>query len=125
LLRIQETQRGDESTVDFFNIDEISARLMLKQFPLDTDCAQPHILVAHLDPLGIWLVYHAARTWHDNRKDDNDAPLMVMVLDHHPEESVRALRSRHPDLKNCATSYHSGRPPRTSAKGCPTITSTR
>jgi TrkA-N domain len=100
LLRIQEAQRGDESTVDFFNIDEISARLMLKQFPFDTDCAQPHILVAHLDLLGIWLVYHAARAWHDNRKDDNHAPLMVTVLDHHPEESVRKLRSHHPELKN-------------------------
>jgi len=100
LLRIQEAQRGDESTVDFFNIDEISARLMLKQFPLDTDCTQPHILVAHLDPLGIWLVYHAARAWHDNRKDDNDARLIVTVLDHNPEESVRKLKSHHPELKN-------------------------
>jgi hypothetical protein len=73
---------------------------MLKLFPLDTDCAQPHILVAHLDPLGGWLVYHAARAWHDNRKDDNDAPLMVTVLDHNPEESVRKLKSHHPELKN-------------------------
>lgn len=100
LLRIQEAQRGDESTVDFFNIDEIGARLMLKQFPFDTDCPQPHILVAHLDPLGIWLVYHAARAWHENRKDDNDAPLMVTVVDHQPEESVRKLKSHHPELKN-------------------------
>jgi hypothetical protein len=100
LLRIQEAQRWDESTVDFFNIDEISARLMLKKFPLDTDCAQPHILVAHLDPLGVWLVYHAARAWHDNRDDNNEAPLMVTVVDHKPEESVRALKSQHPELKN-------------------------
>ncbi|MGO9354128.1 MAG: NAD-binding protein [Mycobacterium sp.] len=98
LLRIQEAQRGDESTVDFFNIDEISARLMLKQFPLATDCTQPHILVAHLDPLGIWLVYHAARAWHDNR-GDKKAPLMVTVLDHKPEESIQTLKSRHPELK--------------------------
>jgi hypothetical protein len=99
LLRIQEAQRGDESTVDFFNIDEISARLMLKQFPLATDCTQPHILVAHLDPLGIWLVYHAARTWHENR-GDKKAPLMVTVLDHKPEESIQELKSQHPELKN-------------------------
>lgn len=99
LLRIQEAQRGEESTVDFFNIDEISARHMLKQFPFDTDCAQPHILVAHLDPLGIWLVYHAARDWHENRDDNNDAPLMVTVLDHASEERVRALKSQHPELK--------------------------
>lgn len=115
LLRIQEAQRGDESTVDFFNIDEIGARLMLKQFPFATDCLQPHILVAHLDLLGIWLVYHAARTWHDNRGDNNDAPLMVTVLDHQPEESIRKLKSHHPELKNlcdfhpfCATAEDIG-----------------
>jgi voltage-gated potassium channel Kch len=100
LLRIQEALRGDESTMDFFNIDEISARLMLKRHPFDTDCAQPHILVAHLDPLGIWLVYHAARIWHGNRKEGNDAPLMVTVLDHDPEDSVRKLKSQHPELKS-------------------------
>ena len=99
LLRIQEVQRGDELSVDFFNIDEIGARLLLKQFPIETDCAQPHILVAHLDPLGAWLIYHAARAWHEQRGDAT-APLMVTVLDHAPEESIQALRSRHPELKN-------------------------
>ena len=99
LLRIQEVERGDEWSVDFFNIDEIGARLLLKQFPIQTDCAQPHILVGHLDPLGAWLVYHAARTWHD-RRGDKTAPLMVTVLDHEPEQSIQALRSRHPELKN-------------------------
>jgi hypothetical protein len=108
LLRIQEAQRGEESTVDFFNIDEIGARLMLKLFPLATNCVQPHILVAHLDPLGKWLVYHAARTWHDNRDENNDAPLMVTVLDHNPEEEVRALKSDHPELKNVCE-FHSFR----------------
>jgi hypothetical protein len=99
LLRIQGAQREDELGVDFFNIDEIGARLLLKQFPIATDFAQPHILVAHLDPLGVWLIYHAARTWHDKR-GDKTAPLMVTVLEHKPEESIQALRSRHPELKN-------------------------
>lgn len=99
LLRIQEAQRGEELSVDFFNIDEIGARLLLKQFPFVTDCPQPHILVAHLDPLGAWLVYHAARIWHDNRGQKTD-PLMITVLDHKPEESIQALKSRHPELKN-------------------------
>ncbi len=55
--------------------------------------------MAHLDQLGVWLVYHAARTWHDKR-GHKTAPLMVTVLDHKPEESIQALRSRHPELKN-------------------------
>jgi TrkA-N domain len=99
LLRIQEAQRGDESSVDFFNIDEISARLMLKQFPFVTECVQPHILVAHLDPLGVWLVYHAVQIWHEERGDET-AKLMVTVLDHDPDKSIQALKSQHPELKN-------------------------
>lgn len=102
LLRIQEAQRGDaELSVDFINIDENSARLLLEDFPLDTDRGQPHIVVAHLDPLGVWLVYHAARAWYDKRKggENSDIPLMVTVLDHQPKERIEALLGRHPPLE--------------------------
>jgi hypothetical protein len=100
LLRIQEAARGDaELSADFFNIDEIGARLLLGKFPIATDCGQPHILVAHLDPLGVWLVYHAARVWYENR-GENTAPLMVTVLDEQPEERVKDLKSQHPELKS-------------------------
>jgi voltage-gated potassium channel Kch len=100
LLWIQELQRGDpELSIDFFNVDEICARLMLEKYPIDTDCNQPHILVAHLDALGVWLVYHAARAWYENRADNNKAPLVVTVLDDNPEERVEALLGQHPDLE--------------------------
>jgi hypothetical protein len=100
LLWIQELQRGDpELSVDFFNVDEICARLMLEQYPIDTHCDQPHILVAHLDALGVWLVYHAARTWYENRADNNKAPLVVTVLDDNPEERIEVLLGHHPDLE--------------------------
>ncbi len=99
LLRVQEAQRGDpELSVDFFNIDEISARWLLEDFPIDTRHGQPHIVVAHLDPLGDWLVYHAARTWCENRGDSRD-PLVVTVFDHHPKERVDALLGQHPALE--------------------------
>ncbi len=99
LLRIQEAQRGDpELSVDFFNIDEISARLMLEDFPVDVTDGQPHIVVAHLDPLGEWLVYHAARMWYEKRGECRD-PLVVTVLDHHPKDSVDTLLGRHPALE--------------------------
>jgi voltage-gated potassium channel Kch len=98
LLWIQELQRGGpELSVDFFNIDEISARLMLEKYPIDTDRDKPHILVAHLDPLGEWLVYHAARAWHDNR-DDKTVPLVITVLDDKPQERIAALLGRHEAL---------------------------
>jgi hypothetical protein len=99
LLRIQEAQRGDPGlSVDFFNIDEISARLLLEDFPVDFSHGQPHIVVAHLDPLGIWLVYHAARAWYDQRGDSRE-PLVVTVLDHQPGNRVEALLGQHPALE--------------------------
>jgi TrkA-N domain len=99
LLRIQETKRTDsESALDFFNTDEISARLMLNEFPIDSEHGQPHILVAHLDDLGGWLIWHAARDWYDGRGDDT-SPLQVTVLDDRGDERVRALLAQHPDLE--------------------------
>lgn len=100
LLRIQEVKRTDSaSTLDFFNTDEISARLMLNEFPIDSEHGQPHILVAHLDDLGAWLIWHAARDWYDSRRDDT-SPLQVTVLDDRGDERVRALLAQHPDLED-------------------------
>jgi hypothetical protein len=99
LLRVQEARRGDaELSVDFFNIDEISARLMLEDFPIDVSHGQPHIVVAHLDPLGVWLVYHAARVWYEKRGDSLE-PLVVSIFDHYPTDRVEALLSEHPALE--------------------------
>jgi hypothetical protein len=99
LLRIQEAKRSDaESALDFFNTAEISARLLLNEFPVDTGHGQPHILVAHLDDLGSWLVWHAARDWYDNRRD-NTTPLQVTVLDDEQDQRVRSLVGQHPDLE--------------------------
>ena len=97
LLRLQQARSDEESWVDFFNIDEIGARQILKKFPFDTACAQPHILVGHLDPLGVWLIWHAARIWYDT--GDKKTPLLVTVLNQDPEKSVVALKSQHPALK--------------------------
>ncbi|HWF71379.1 MAG TPA: NAD-binding protein [Mycobacterium sp.] len=99
LLRVQEAQRGDpELSIDFFNIDEISARLMLEDFPIDVSHGQPHIVVAHLDPLGVWLIYHAARAWYEKRGDSRE-PLVVTIFDHQPTDRVEALLGQHPALE--------------------------
>jgi TrkA-N domain len=98
LLRVQEARRGDpELSVDFFNIDEIGARLMLEDFPIDVT-HQPHIVVAHLEGLGEWLVYHAARMWYEKRGERRD-PLVVTVLDHRRMDCVDALLGQHPALE--------------------------
>jgi hypothetical protein len=59
LLRIQEFRENkrhtQESALDFFNTDEISARALLDAKPIDATSGRAHILVAHLDPMGVWL----------------------------------------------------------------------
>jgi hypothetical protein len=105
LLRVQAAKRDDMvSQEDFFNVDEIGARLLLMRFDeffgsAGANRAQPHILVAQLDVLGEWVVWHAAWDWYHNRADSH-APLVVTVVDEDAEKRVHALKGRHPELKD-------------------------
>jgi voltage-gated potassium channel Kch len=100
MLRIREAQRRDpDLSVDFFNIDEIGARLLLEAHPVDTSSGRPHIVVAHLDPLGVWVIYHAARSWYDHRDPADSAPLVVTVIDDAAADRIDGLLSEHPALE--------------------------
>ena len=97
-LRIEESKRGNvASALDFFNIHEISALLLLEDFPFDTMCGRPHILVAHLDARGPRLVFNAARRWYDHRRDNN-VPLRVTVVDDQAQQQVDSLLGQYPVL---------------------------
>ncbi|RRR48127.1 hypothetical protein EHH44_01830 [Mycolicibacter terrae] len=97
LLRIAEFNRGDDqSVIDFFNIDAVSARLLLDKHPVQ-GTRRPHIAVAHLDGIGSGVVFQAARHWHDERPDDQ--PLLVTVIDDHAVDQVAALIAQHPALQ--------------------------
>ncbi|WP_083213254.1 NAD-binding protein [Mycobacterium malmoense] len=99
-LRIAEAKRHDASSaLDFFNPYDISGRLMLEEFPYDTQHGRPHILVAHPDAAGARLIFYAARQWHDLRSD-NTVPLLVTVVDDHAEQQVDALVGEYPVLEN-------------------------
>ncbi|WP_082939282.1 NAD-binding protein [Mycobacterium sp. 852002-30065_SCH5024008] len=99
LLRIREAERADAaSALDFFNTDEIGARLLLDEFPVDTGRDRPHILIAGLDALGAWVVYHAARDWYDHRGDDT-AALVVTVVDNQADHRVQLLLGHYPALE--------------------------
>ncbi|HVQ51684.1 MAG TPA: NAD-binding protein, partial [Mycobacterium sp.] len=100
LLRVQEANSSDgaPSSLDFFNIDEISAQLCLDQFPIEAGNGRPHILVSRLDALGTWLVKHAAWGWFTGRTDDT--PLWVTVVDDRAEERVRGLLDQYPALES-------------------------
>lgn len=99
MLRLEEIKRpasADVSALDFFNTDEISARLMLDRYPV-TSNTQPHILVSELDSLNSWVVVRAARDWYD-RRGDGTAPLLVTVVDDDAEKRVRTLLGAYPVL---------------------------
>lgn len=100
LLRIQEANLTDDpssSSLDFFNLDEISARLWLDDFPIDAPDGRPHVLISRLGGLGTWLVKQAAAGWYADRSDDT--PLWITILDDHAEEGVRALVAQYPGLE--------------------------
>jgi Trk K+ transport system NAD-binding subunit len=99
LLRIREAERADAaSALDFFNTDEIGARLLLDEFPVDIGRDRPHILIAGLDALGAWVVYHAARDWYERRADDT-TPLVVTVVDNQADHQVQLLLGHYPALE--------------------------
>ncbi|WNG94319.1 TrkA family potassium uptake protein [Mycobacterium sp. ITM-2016-00318] len=100
LLRVQEANAldGAPSSLDFFNIDEISAQLCLDEFSIRAENGRPHVLVSRLDALGMWLVKHAAWSWFTDRTDDT--PLWVTVVDDRAEERLGGLLDRHPALES-------------------------
>jgi voltage-gated potassium channel Kch len=99
LLRIQESSLDYDSlpALDFFNLPEIAARLMVEEHPFDTARPDPHILVGDLDKLGSWLVLHASRTWFD-RRAENAGALRISVLDPRGEQRLDDLVERHPEV---------------------------
>ena len=105
LLRIQEANPVDaSSSLDFFNINEVGARLLLDEFPIaDAGAGRPHVLVSDLDATGAWLVVHAARDWFERCQKRNghaaSTPLWVTVLDARAEERVGSLVDRYPAVE--------------------------
>ncbi|HEX3289304.1 MAG TPA: NAD-binding protein [Mycobacterium sp.] len=99
LLRVQEANysRGDLSSLDFFNLDELSARLCLDDFPIQAENGQPHLLVSQFDGLATWLIKHAAWGWYGDRTDET--PLWVTVVDDQAEERVRGLLDQYPAME--------------------------
>ncbi|WP_054812567.1 NAD-binding protein [Nocardia arizonensis] len=104
MLRVQEANLADASApLDFFNLDEVGARLLLDDFPIDeVGPHRPHLLISVLDATGGWLLVHAARDWHDRcrKRGLNPAitPLWVTLLDAHAEQRLGSLVGQYPAL---------------------------
>jgi TrkA family protein len=99
VLRWQELNVTDDesSTLDFFNLDETGAWMLLRKFNFINDSQRPHLLVSRLEGLGEWLVRQAARSWYDTRTQD--VSLYVTVVDDDAVERVDDLKARHPQLE--------------------------
>lgn len=101
LLQSQETSLTDAPlSLDFFNLDELGARLVLDEFPVEEgESGQAHVLVSDLDAKGTWLLIHAARDWYDKpTATDEIKPLWVTVVDARAEERLRSLVAQYPAL---------------------------
>jgi hypothetical protein len=85
------------SSVDFFNIDEVGARLWLEESkPFEPHDRQPHLLISRLDGLGVWLVRHAARRWYETRTEE--VPLWISVIDDDADKRIQDLKDQYPAL---------------------------
>ncbi|MDT5010859.1 MAG: hypothetical protein QOH57_2476 [Mycobacterium sp.] len=101
LLRIQEVNLpGDSSSLDFFNTDDIGARLLLDDFGVDPHRGDSHILVSRLEAFGMALVQHAIRDWHRAHTGNR---LWISVLDHDAGDRLDELRQHNPALDNVCT----------------------
>jgi voltage-gated potassium channel Kch len=108
LLRVSQIDQDDGTwTADFFNTDDTSAALILRKYPIAaTEDEPPHILVAHLDPLGQQLIVLAAQKWISQRKhaaQTREMPLVVTVVDDAAAPGVQALLREHAVLRDACT----------------------
>jgi TrkA-N domain/RyR domain len=108
LLRVSQIDQNDGTwTADFFNTDDTSAALIVRDEPFATvGDDSPHILVAHLDPLGRLLVVLAAQKWANRRKHREqmrEKPLVVTVVDEEAAAGVRTLEREHALLRDACT----------------------
>lgn len=108
LLRVSQIDQDEGTwTADFFNTDDTSAALILRKYPIAAkDAEPPHILVAHLDPLGQQLIVLAAQKWMSNRKHaalTRDMPLVVTVVDDAAAPGIQALLREHAVLRDACT----------------------
>jgi rhodanese-related sulfurtransferase len=107
LMRSEElasTHRGG-SRLDFFNVDEQGARIMLRDpspFPPGGSTeAAPSVLVLGSNRLGQYLVAELARQWRGHPAA-HERPIHIAVVDPNAAEVLDRLRRRYPLLDEAA-----------------------
>jgi Trk K+ transport system NAD-binding subunit len=107
LLREREivTRDAGELRLEFFNIFDAGARLLLREHPPfgqeDTGCtASPHMVVVAAGQLGSGLIVQAAREWYVSHRGDGRR-LRITVVDRKAERIRDTLCSTYPRLSAC------------------------
>ena len=106
LLRAEELAAPSRpgSRLDFFNTDELGARLLLRAYPpflSDEFGDSPNVMVVGLNRLGQSVVVELARQWRARPNADGN-PVVVTVLDPQAVTTLNRLRSHYPHLDHAA-----------------------
>ncbi len=93
---------ADSFRLEFFNVPERGARLMLREYPpykddTETEDRQPRILIVGLGKMGRSLLVQAARNWW-MKQSRREQKLRMVVIDKAAEKKVELLRLQYPKL---------------------------
>ncbi|MEJ7718533.1 MAG: NAD-binding protein [Thermoleophilaceae bacterium] len=101
LLGAEELGRAERADLrlEFFNVTDAAARVMLEEHPFERDAASPHILLVGLEELGRRTLLHAAARWRD-ASAAGEGRLRVTVLGAEAGREVDALVRSHPELSD-------------------------
>ncbi|MFQ5642413.1 MAG: RyR domain-containing protein [Thiogranum sp.] len=98
-----ETQKADAIRLNFFNIHDSGARVLLQAWPFlatgpEKTSLPAHILLVGLGPLGESLMLRAAWLWRF-RQPAGDAKLRITVVDERAGDKTGRLTARYPQLE--------------------------
>lgn len=103
LLREREINTDQDAPfrLEFFNVFEHAARLVLRQYSPFTEHSAnhpPHLVVVGLGKMGEGLVIQAAREWRELHGQNNAPRLTISVIDVQAQAKCESLNVRYPQL---------------------------
>jgi hypothetical protein len=101
--REMDSGSGGRMPIEFFNVYELGARIMLEEFPLcppgdDPACASSRLVIVGVGLLGESLLANAARQWRANGLPAGNR-LRVTLVDRDAGEIAAKLKVRYPGLE--------------------------
>ena len=105
LLRERELGMGRPDTfrLEFFNVFESGARVLLDEYPFSYETdevsgSRPHLVVVGVGRMGQSVVVNTARNWKDNRSVNGER-LRITLVDKEAEKIKESLCIRYPQIE--------------------------